>query len=105
MSISLADILEISAQMSAALKANLAEVSARGADEAFIAVGQTQIEALKVLKSEQELLQANLKRKTNEIEAELAALVKWEQEARAIVELTYREQKEKWIEFGITAKR
>lgn len=35
----------------------------------------------------------------------MAALKAWQKEGRNIVKLAYQDQQQKWIEFGVTAKR
>ena len=102
---SLADLLASTNQMAAALTANAAEVAPRGADAAFVAEGQARISGLQALENEQEALKAALKLKTAEAEAAMAALRAWQKEARNVVKLAYQDQQEKWVEFGVTAKR
>ena len=102
---SLADLLATTTQMATALTANATDVAPRGADAAFVAEGQARISALQALEAEQEALKAALKLKTTELEAAQKALKDWEKEGRNIVKLAYADQQEKWIEFGVKAKR
>jgi len=105
MALSFADALANAAQMLAALIANTAEVSARGADTAFVEKGQGLLTTLKTLDTEQEALKAELKLKTAALEETQAELKAWQSESVSTVKLAYRGQQEKWIEFGVTAKR
>ena len=105
MASSLADLLASTTQMATALTANEAEVAPRGADAAFVAEGQARISAVQALEAEQEALKAALKLKTTALEAAQKALKDWEKEGRTVVKLAYKDQQEKWIEFGVKAKR
>ncbi len=102
---SLAEFLTSARQMLAGLTANAETVAARGLSETFTAQGQSLVEATQRLENEQETLKAALKTKTAELEASLAALKTWQSEANSTVKLVYRTQPEKWLEFGIKAKR
>ncbi|MFZ5821075.1 MAG: hypothetical protein ACOYYJ_14360 [Chloroflexota bacterium] len=55
--------------------------------------------------SKQEKLKADLKLKTAELEAAQKELALWHSDAVKIVKLAYRGQQEKWVEFGVTAKK
>jgi len=104
--ISLTDLLGFAEQMVSALKANQAGVVHRGGNIAdFIASGQEMIASAKALNLEQEQLKSALKLKTEQLNAVQKKLEDWQTEAVSSVKLSYRDQKGKWSEFGITAKR
>jgi len=102
---SLSDLLANAAQMLAALGANQSDVAKRGADVDFVAAGQAKLDLLETLNTEQEKLKADLKLKTVAVEQTQAELKVWQSEAVSTVKLAYRNEQEKWVEFGITAKR
>ena len=84
---------------------NAETVAARGLSAAFTTQGQTIVNTVQALEAEQETLKAALKTKTAELEAATAELKDWQSEANSTVKLTYRDQPEKWGEFGIKAKK
>ena len=86
---SLSNLLANAAQMLAALIANTAEVSARGADTAFVEKGQQLLSMLQTLDTEQEALKAELKLKTAALEETQAELKAWQSEAVSTVKLAY----------------
>ncbi len=102
---SLASIQNTARQMLSALTANAEAVSACGGGENFIQSGQSQLELVQTLDSEQEALKSALLAKTAALEAAISELKLWQSEANNLVKLTYRTQPEKWLEFGIKAKR
>lgn len=102
---SLADLLASSRQMVTAVKANQEQLAARGASEAFIKKGEDTLATLEAADGEQERLKGRLKTMTAQVEALEKGLDDWLSEASKIVKLAYRDEKEKWIEFGIRAKR
>jgi hypothetical protein len=50
-------------------------------------------------------LTAALKLKTSALDAAVTDLQSWQSEAASAVKLAYRAQPEKWVEFGIKARR
>ena len=102
---SFADLLAGARQMATAMKVNLEQLAARGADTEFAQRGEDLVTQLEAADSNQERLKAELKAATTQVETLRAELSAWLGEADSIVKLTYRNQKEKWIEFGIKAKR
>ena len=54
---------------------------------------------------EQERLKGLLKTATAQVESLQATLTDWQSQANAAVKLNFRDQKEKWVEFGLKAKR
>jgi len=50
-------------------------------------------------------LKADLKLKIAELEAAQKELALWHSDAVKVVKLAYRGQQEKWVEFGVTAKK
>ncbi|MFH1852823.1 MAG: hypothetical protein ABIA75_10790 [Candidatus Neomarinimicrobiota bacterium] len=64
---------------------------------------QTALVGAETLNNEQEALKAGLKAKTAELDGQLAVIKKQLSEAATIVKLIM--DKERWVEFGITAKR
>jgi len=69
-------------------------VAQRGGSADFVAGGRVKADTVETLDVEQEALKADLK-------AALAELRTWRSEGREIVKLAYRDEKEKWVEFGI----
>jgi len=92
-------------QMLVGLEANAVDVAARGATPAFAQNGQTLLDSINALEAEQETLKAALKTKTASLDIAVAQLKTWQSEATSAVKLTYRDQQEKWVEFGIKAKK
>ena len=92
-------------QMLVGLEANAADVAVRGATPAFAQNGQTLLDSINALEAEQETLKAALKTKTASLDIAVAQLKTWQSEATSAVKLTYRDQQEKWVEFGIKAKK
>lgn len=102
---SLAEVLTLARQMVAGLTANAATVATRGITTQFTQTGQTLTGQVQSLEIEQETLKAALKTKTAELDAATTQLKDWQSEANSAVKLAYRGQQEKWVEFGIQAKR
>lgn len=92
-------------QMLVGLEANADEVAKRGATSVFTQNGKTLLTSIEALEAEQETLKASLKAKTAALDVALAQLKTWNSEASSAVKLTYRDQQEKWVEFGIKAKK
>lgn len=92
-------------QMLVGLEANAEAVAVRGATPAFTQNGQSLLDSVHALEAEQESLKAALKTKTAALDITIAQLKTWQSEANSAVKLTYREQQEKWVEFGIKAKK
>jgi hypothetical protein len=101
---SLPDLLASVRQMLVGLEANADTVATRGATPSFTKNGQGLLESIDALEAEQESLKAALKSKTATLDVSLAQLKTWQSEATSAVKLSYRDQKEKWVEFGIKAK-
>jgi hypothetical protein len=102
---SLPDILAAARQMVTGLKANAAAVAERGLSASAIAGGQAKIDLVQRLEGEQETLKAALKSKTAELDAATSDLTTWLADAVRVVKLAFHAQVEKWVEFGIKAKR
>ena len=105
MSASLPDLLASARQMVTGLNANTAAVAARGLPATAIADGKTKIDLVQRLEGEQETMKAALKSKTAELDAATSDLKTWLANAASVVKLAFHDQVEKWIEFGIKAKR
>ena len=75
----------------------------KGIDEAFVTNFTNSRERAVSLNSEQEKLKADLKTKTAELDAEVAAMMKIYSEAKKRVKMDFPQ--EKWREFGIEDKR
>jgi Tfp pilus assembly protein FimV len=103
----LSSLITTTQQMLTALAAtaNATTVSGRGANAAFVTAGQAKMARVQQLNNEQEKLKADLKLKTAELAAAQKDLKAWYSEAGTIVKLAYKNQKEKWVEFGLSAKR
>jgi hypothetical protein len=102
---SFADILSASRQMVTAVQANKETLAARGASATFIQKGTDTLAALEAADTEQERLKAALKSSTAQVDRLVKEMTDWQNEACNTVKLAYRDQKQKWIEFGIKAKR
>jgi hypothetical protein len=92
-------------QMLVGLEANAETVATRGATAEFTQNGKSLLTSIETLEGEQETLKAALKAKTAALEISLAQLKTWNSEASSAVKLTYRDTQEKWVEFGIKAKK
>jgi cell shape-determining protein MreC len=103
--ISLTKLLGAVEQMLSALIVNQANVIHRGNIADFIASGNELVSSAKSLNQEQEQLKSALKLKTEQLNAVQQKLEDWQAEAVSSVKLSYRDEKSKWSEFGITAKK
>jgi hypothetical protein len=99
------DLLASVRQMLVGLEANAEAVSARGATQDFTKNGQSLLDSVNTLEAEQETLKAALKSKTAALDITVAQLKTWNSEANTAVKLAFRDQPEKWVEFGIKAKK
>jgi len=99
------DLLASVRQMLVGLEANADTVAARGATPAFTKNGQALLESINALEAEQETLKAALKTKTAALDISIAQLKTWNSEATSAIKLAFRDQQEKWVEFGIKAKK
>jgi hypothetical protein len=102
---SFADLLAAVQQMVTAAQANQEELASRGMSETFIGNATEMLAALEAADAEQERLKASLKTATTQVEDLQKQLKDWLNEATNVVKLAYRNQQEKWIEFGVKAKR
>ena len=102
---SLSDLFAAARQMLTAIQANQERLSGRGAGPEFIQKGEQALAALQALDSEQERVKALLKTITAQTESAQKTLADWQSEANNLVKTTYRSEQEKWLEFGIKAKR
>jgi hypothetical protein len=102
---SLPDLLASVRQMLVGLEANADTVATRGATPSFTQNGQTLLDNINALEAEQETLKAALKSKTAALDISMAQLKTWQSEATSAVKLAFRDQQEKWVEFGIKAKK
>lgn len=102
---SFADLLAAAHQMAAAMQTNPEQLATRGGSEEFTQRGAALVTQLREADHNQERLKAELKAATTQVEGLRTELSAWLGEAESTVKLTYRGQKEKWIEFGIKAKR
>ncbi|MGP2571377.1 hypothetical protein ACT4R9_00255 [Ornithobacterium rhinotracheale] len=89
--------------MHTALKANATQVEKRGIDTAFTEkLAKLRNEAI-ALNDQQEKLKADLKAKTDELNAKMTELRDLYREAKKIVKLDFAQAQ--WKEFGIEDKR
>jgi len=102
---SLPDLLASVRQMLVGLEANADTVASRGATPSFTQNGQALLDNINALEAEQETLKAALKSKTAALDISMAQLKTWQSEATSAVKLAFRDQQEKWVEFGIKAKK
>ena len=100
---SFADLMSDSKVMLRGLQKNADIVATRGLSAEFVTNMQNTMSDAEQLNGEQEALKASLKAKTAELDDRVAKLKDAMSEARKVVKLAIR--KEKWVEFGIKAKR
>ncbi len=91
-------------EMLTGLEANTAEVSKRGATAEFTKSGKALLASVEAMEAERETMKAALKTKTAALYIAIAQLKTWNSEASRAVKRTYRDQQEKWGEFGIKMK-
>ncbi|RPI95455.1 MAG: hypothetical protein EHM40_03145 [Chloroflexi bacterium] len=102
-------------QMLAGMGENNGALVPRGATPEFINGGQTLLDKLESLQSERDKIidtlktqrdtaRAAIKAKKAAIAVTRAQLKTWKTESAKIVKRTYRNQKEKWVDFGIAVK-
>jgi hypothetical protein len=91
-------------QMLTGLEANASEVSKRGATPEFAKSGKTLLASVEAMEAERDTMKAALKTKNAALKIAVAQLKTWNSEASHAVKLSYRNQKEKWAEFGIKIK-
>jgi peptidoglycan hydrolase CwlO-like protein len=102
---SFSNLLTAARQMALALNTNATELTGRGVTADFITSGQSLTTQLEAANAEQERLKAELKNATAQVDALQKQLTDWQREATSVVKLAYRADSNKWVEFGITAKR
>ena len=101
---SFTELMTSAHQMLSGLEANTSEVSKRGATAEFAKSGKTLLASVEAMEREREAMKAALKTKTAALKIAAAQLKTWKSEASHAVKLSYRNQKEKWAEFGIKIK-
>ena len=101
----LGDLLVAARQMVSAAQANQAQLAAPGGGEAFVQKGAETLAALEAANLEQERLKGLLKTSATQVNELQAQMADWHSQAASVIKLSFRDQKEKWIEFGVTAKR
>jgi hypothetical protein len=102
---SFADLLAGARQMATAMQANAERLTGRGISAEFMQKGATLAAQLEAADAKQERLKAEAKAATTQVEELQAATTAWLAEADSSVKLIYRDEKDKWGEFGIKAKR
>lgn len=100
---SFAEIVSQAQVMSSGLKNQSAEVAKRGIDADFIAKLEEARVAAIALNDEQERLKAELKAKTEALDAKMKSLTSLLSEAKKVVKLAIPQAS--WKEFGIQDKR
>ena len=100
---SLAEIINKSRLMIAGLRHNAPEVARRGADSSFVVEYENELRELERLDEEQERLKAQLKSKTEEVDAKKRQVESKLAEAKKVVKLAT--PKAQWVEFGMEDKR
>jgi hypothetical protein len=105
MAYSLAELLAAARQMLVGLSANAAAVAPRGLTADFISRGQALVDKVQRLENEQETAKSALRTKTAELEAAEEEMKNWQSEASSTIKIAYRGQAERWLEFGIKAKK
>lgn len=100
---SYAETVSAAQVMATALKANSEVLSRRGLDADFVTALETDRNNAITYNDEQEKLKADLKQKTEALEAKIASINAKLSEARKIVKITI--PKAQWIEFGMDDKK
>ncbi len=100
---SYAEDINSAKMMSDGMKNNEAQVAKIGLDETFVKGVDDGLSTVVKLNSEQERLKADLKEKTEALEAELAKLNAAVSLARKKIKIDFPQVR--WVEFGIDAKR
>ena len=100
---SYAEVVSQAQVMTAGLKNNAAEVAKRGIDADFVTRLQNNRSAAIAMNDEQEKLKADLKVKTEALNAKVKEITDQLAEARKVVKLSI--PKAQWKEFGIEDKR
>jgi len=100
---SFADLMNDSKVMLRGLQKNADSVATRGINAEFVTNMQNIMSDAEQLNGEQEALKASLKAKTAELDDRVAKLKGMKSEAVKVVKLAVKQ--EKWVEFGIKAKR
>jgi hypothetical protein len=98
------ELTDSARQMLTGLEANTAEVSKRGVTAEFTKSGKALLASVDAMRAERDTMKAALKAKTAALEIAVAQLKTWNSEASRAVKRTYRDQQEKWVEFGINMK-
>jgi hypothetical protein len=91
--------------MLSAIRANKDQLTVPGGIDAFIQKGADTLSALEAANLEQERLKGLLKTTTAQVDTLQATMTDWQSQANTAVKLNLRNQKEKWVEFGIKAKQ
>lgn len=89
--------------MTAGLTNNATQVAKSGIDKNFISTMQADVKKAIELNNEQERLKADLKVKTAELDAQMKTLNDEVSLARKKIKIDFPQ--ERWVEFGIEAKR
>lgn len=101
--VSYAELISMVEVMASGLKNNADEVAKRGISAEFVKeMEKLRTEAI-TLNNEQERLKAELKSKTESLNAKLEALSDKFSESKKVVKLSI--PKTSWLEFGVTDKR
>ena len=98
------ELTDSARQMLTGLEANTAEVSKRGVTAEFTKSGKALLASVDAMRIERYTMKAALKAKTAALEIAVAQLKTWNSRASRVVKSTYRDQQEKWVEFGIKPK-
>ena len=102
---SIPDLLASVRQMLVGLEANADTVAGRGATPAFTQNGQSLLNSVNTLEAKQKTLKSAFKAKTAALDITIAQLKSWNSDANIAVKFAFRDQYEKWVEFGIKAKK
>jgi hypothetical protein len=98
------ELMASARQMLVGLEANTAEVAKRGATSEFIKSGKSLLASVEAMGAERDEMKAALKIKTASYDVARAQLKTWNSEATSAVKQAFRDQKEKWADFGIKIK-
>ena len=102
---SIPDLLASVRQMLVGLEANVDVVAGRGATPAFTQNGQSLLDSVNTLEAEQKTLKSVFKVKTAAVDITITQLKTWNSDANIAMKFAFRDQHEKWVEFGIKAKK
>ncbi len=102
---SFAELLQSMRTRITAITNNLTDMAKAGVQQADVDEGSSLVSQMDTLDAEQEALKAELKSKTAELNEAKKAARQWRSRMDKRIKIAYEDQSEKWVGFGITAKK